>query len=84
MYIYMPESMVNNNTPPTPTINERVDRLDGLYFGLKNKVDRIDAEFLQYKRDMVDKLNSLGLGAKSAKNKKKKKKKIRGGTKKRR
>ena len=33
---------------------------------------------------MVDKLNSLGLGAKSAKNKKKKKKKIRGGTKKRR
>ena len=67
--------MLNNNTPPTPTINERVDRLDGLYFGLKNKVDRIDAEFLQYKRDMVDKLNSLGLGAKSAKNKKKKKKK---------
>ena len=81
----MPESMVNNNTPPTPTINERVDRLDGLYFGLKNKVDRIDAEFLQYKRDMVDKLNSLGLGAKSAKNKKKnKKKKKKSATKKRR
>ena len=81
----MPESTVNNNTPPTPTINERVDRLDGLYFGLKNKVDRIDAEFLQYKRDMVDKLNSLGLGAKSAKNKKKnKKKKKKSATKKRR
>tara|TARA_Y100000992_G_C21160133_1_gene440618 strand:- start:30 stop:275 length:246 start_codon:yes stop_codon:yes gene_type:complete len=81
----MPQSTVNNNTPPTPTINERVDRLDGLYFGLKNKVDRIDAEFLQYKRDMVDKLNSLGLGAKSAKNKKKKKKrKKKSATKKRR
>ena len=78
-------AMLNNNTPPTPTINERVDRLDGLYFGLKNKVDRIDAEFLQYKRDMVDKLNSLGLGAKSAKNKKKKKKrKKKSATKKRR
>ena len=71
----MPQSPVNNNTPPTPTINERVDRLDGLYFGLKNKVDRIDAEFLQYKRDMVDKLNLLGLGSKSVKNKNKKKKK---------
>ena len=81
----MPQSTVNNNTPPTPTINERVDRLDGLYFGLKNKVDRIDAEFLQYKRDMIDKLNSLGLGAKSAKNKKKKKKrKKKSATKKRR
>ena len=78
-------SGIQNNSPPTPTINERVDRLDGLYFGLKNKVDRIDAEFLQYKRDMVDKLNSLGLGAKSAKNKKKKKKrKKKSATKKRR
>lgn len=67
-------SGIRNNSPPTPTINERVDRLDGLYFGLKNKVDRIDAEFLQYKRDMVDKLNLLGLGSKSVKNKKKKKK----------
>ena len=68
-------SGINNNTPPTPTINDRVDRLDGLYFSLKNKVDRIDVEFLQYKREMIDKLNSLGLGSKSVKNKKKKKKK---------
>ena len=68
-------SGIRNNSPPTPTIDERVDRLDGLYFGLKNKIDIIDTEVRQYKRDMVDKLNSLGLGSKSVKNKKKKKKK---------
>ena len=68
-------SGIRNNSPLTPNINERVDRLDGLYFGLKNKIDIIDTEFRQYKRDMVDKLNSLGLGSKSVKNKKKKKKK---------
>ena len=68
-------SGMRNNSPPTPNINERVDRLDGLYFGLKNKIDIIDTEFRQYKRDMVDKLNSLGLGSKSVKNKNKKKKK---------
>tara|TARA_A100001015_G_scaffold287145_1_gene356608 strand:+ start:939 stop:1178 length:240 start_codon:yes stop_codon:yes gene_type:complete len=78
-------SGIRNNSPPTPTINERVDRLDGLYFGLKNKVDIIDTEFRQYKRDMVDKLNSLGLGSKSVKNKKKnKKKKKKSATKRRR
>ena len=85
-------AILNNNTPPTPTIGERVDNLDRLYYDLKVKVDRIDAEFLQhkrdftgYKREIVDKLNSLGLGSKSVKNKKKnKKKKKKSVTKKRR
>ena len=69
-------SGMRNNSPPTPNINERVDRLDGLYFGLKNKIDIIDTEFRQYKRDMVDKLNSLGLGSKSVKKKKKKREEV--------
>tara|TARA_A100001015_G_scaffold313298_1_gene420228 strand:+ start:335 stop:592 length:258 start_codon:yes stop_codon:yes gene_type:complete len=80
----------NNNTPPTPTIGERVDKLDRLYYDLKVKVDRIDAEFLQhkrdftgYKREMIDKLNTLGLGSRSVKNKNKKKKR-KSATKKRR
>ena len=82
----------NNNTPPTPTIGDRVDKLDRLYYDLKVKVDRNDAEFLQhkrdfarYKRDMIDKLNLLGLGSRSVKNKNKnKKKKKKSATKKRR
>ena len=43
-------------------------------FWFKNKIDIIDTEFRQYRRHMVDKLNSLGLGSKSVKNKNKKKK----------
>ena len=85
MYIYMPQSPVNNS-PTTPEVfDQRISDLANLYHKLDRRVQGIDSQlqshmsdFRRYKETMSDKLNSIG--GKSEK----KKKKRRGGTKNRR